>query len=523
MCFAEFASTICKRRRRVAEKRIGAVTKKEYILGAGDSLVNGFKQAINIYSGLLLTVFLKLSPENFEKVSGYLVVVQIAAIPLSYFLARLADRVKHIKRFAAAVYFPTSFLPVFLALPLAYFFPELSDNIKIAYVVVINLLINIFSTLNNNAWALMDIRLTPDDKERSYFYTIRNIIGGAVSSLGAPATWIVVFLFRAYIPFDLGVDAANAHIFFYGTLLFAVIAVPPTMWYLKARGIRIDTPPREKPENILVILKAMIRNKPLWLRRLSLILVAWGGISGSAYALLVSKYYLGITINLFGYSFVPDVATLMLIFSCTQTIPAVLSVPLALILRKRIADKTLLITTLLYAAAGLVVGYLFLTDLFFVTTLMQRFYIHLLAYCWGGLIFGFSVCGNIIDLELIDYMEWQSGQRNECTYNFILDNINKVVTLPITYIAALLLLRTGFRTDSPDMITEEATRKGLVALALLVPGVFNILGAIPLFFYKFSGETRKKILGELVTKRKGKPAALVGRPSAVSSDYNLYL
>lgn len=507
----------------MSTKRVRQVTNAEYIMGAADSFVNGMKAAINIWSGLLLTAFLQFSKENYVKLSGYLVVLQFVLIPLCFFLARLTDRVKNIKKFAALVYFPANFLPIILTFPLAYFVPSVSDGIKIVFVVSLNLMINIFQSLNGNVWTLMDIRLTPDDRERSYFFTIRNLVSGAVSSLGAPATWITIFLFKALVPFPQDSVDASAYFYFYGTLLFAVLAVPVTMVYLKVRKIRIETPPREKPENIIMIAKAMIKNKSLWLRRLSLLLVAWGTLSGSAYAILVAKYYHGVTFNLFGYIFVPDIATLMLIFSCTQTIPSMISIPLALKLRKKISDKNLILTTLLYSAAGMLIGYVLLTDMLFTTTLMQRFFIHLAAYGWGGIIFGFNVCGSIIDYELIDYVEWQSGQRNECTYNFIVDNIQKVFTLPITYFAAVLLIKTGYNTNSGENITEESTRRGLVTLAMLIPAVFNVLGAIPLFFYKFSGKRREKILAELKERRGGIKKDMLRPLTAGESDINMYM
>lgn len=502
--------------------RVKLITNKEYVFVAADALVNGLKMAIGIWSGLLLTVFLKLSQENYKKLAAYLVAVQVVSIFTGYFLARLVDRVKNIKRFAALTYVPSSLLPVALTLPLAYFFPHMADGAKMLYVVVVNLLITVVGTLSGNAWSLMDIRITPDDKERSYFYTIKNLISSSLGSLGAPATWVTIFLFKALLPYDLGEDAVNAHIYFYGLLLFTVIAMPVTLAYLKVRKIRIKTPPREKPENIVTIAKAMARNKPLWLKRLSSILLAWGGLSGSAYALLVSKYYYGVTINLFGFSFVPDVATLMLVFSCTQTIPAMISIPLALAIRKRVPDKTLILATMIYVAVGGVLFYVLLADVFFVTTAIQRFYLHLLSYGWGGIIFGFQICNNIIDLELIDYMEWQSGQRNECTYNFIIDNIQKVLTLPIGYVAAILLISTGFKTDSGDRITEEGMRKGLIALSVLVPSIFSLLAAIPLFFYDFTGERRRAIMQELKNRREDIMPKAQAASKAMAEDFNIY-
>lgn len=509
------------------EVKQGRLTKAEYVMGAADSLVNGLKAAMNIWSGLLLTVFLKFSPENYVTLSGYLVALEVVMIPLYYVLARITDRIKNIKRLAAIMYFPASIFPAILTLPMAYFFPGVSDTIKIVFVVSITFLQSAFGAMNSNAWRLLDIRLTADDRDRSYFHTIRNLISGAISSLGAPVNYIAVFLFKALVPYDQiqNPDAFNAHIYFYGTVLFMVIAIPVTMYYLKVRQVRIQTPPREKPENIVTIAKAMLRNKPLWLRRLSALLLAWGGLSGSAYAILVSKYYYGIRINIFSFSFVPDVPTLMLIFSCTQTISAVISIPLALWLRRKISDKSLMIATQVYLGIGGILSYLFLSDIFFTTTLMQRFYIHLASYSWGGITFGFGICGTVLDLELIDYMEWQSGQRNECTYNFIVDNIHKVTTLPITYFAAMLLVRTGFRTDDPGMITGENTRRGLVALATLVPGIFQFLSAIPLFFCDLGGEKRKRILQELAERRSGITTKKSEKeiPTIVPADFSLYM
>jgi len=497
------------------------LTKKEYIMGSLDALSGGMKNAIAFWSAYLLTVFLKFSDQNLIIVSFCLVVLQYITIPLSYFIARYMDKVKDLKRFAGMTYVLSVLFSVILPLPLFYFFPGISDIYKIVFVVAINFLSSIVNGFNGNAWSLLDIRLTANDKERSYLYTIRNVIGSATGSLGAPATWIIVFLFRALIPFELNTDGANAYIYFYGTIFFALLSLPVTLYYLKVRYIRIPTPPREKPENIVFILKSMLRNKPLIFRRVSIMIGAWTGLAGSAFSLLVAKYYYGVTITLFGWSFVPDIATLTLIFSCTQTIPSLLSIPIGLWLRKKVSDKSLLIFSELYNAIGMLIAFLFLADVFFPTMLYQRLYIQLAAYCWGGLTFGLNICGHITDLELIDYTEWQSGHRNECTYNFILDIFNKVVTLPIGFIAAVLLIRTGYKPDSSDMVGEQ-TRLGLIALSLLVPAIFKILSTIPMYFYTFSGERRKSIMDELRLRRAGGKTERGRKNLIMPDEYNMY-
>lgn len=506
---------------RMADNLTLKLTKKEYVMGSLDALVNGLKSAIGFWSAYLLTVFLKFSTENYTKVSLYLTIISFATIPLAYLIARFTDRVKNLKRFAGATYVLKVLVTVIMPLPLFYFFPGISDTYKIIFVVITNIFSSIIGSFNSNAWSLLDIRLTANDKERSYLYTIRNLIVSATGSLGAPTTWIVVFLFRALIPTELDTDGVNAHIYFYGTIFFALLAMPVTLYYLKIRYIRIPTPPRKKPENIRFIAKSMIRNKPLVFRRVSMVIGAWAGLSGSAFALLVSKYYYGVTITILGWSFVPDIATLTLIFSCTQTIPSVLSIPVGLWLRKKVSDKSLLIFSDLYNAAGMLIAFFFLADVFFPTALYQRFFIQLAAYGWGGLTFGLNICGHITDLELIDYTEWQSGHRNECTYNFILDIFNKVLTLPIGYIAALLLIRAGYQTDSSDMVSEQ-TRKGLVTLMLLVPAFFRILATVPMYFYDFTGKRRQTIMDELRLRRTGDKKENQWRSAITDEGYNLY-
>jgi len=143
----------------VEEVKQGRLTKAEYVMGAADSLVNGLKAAMNIWSGLLLTVFLKFSPENYVTLSGYLVALEVVMIPLYYVLARITDRIKNIKRLAAIMYFPASIFPAILTLPMAYFFPGVSDTIKIVFVVSITFLQSAFGAMNSNAWRLLDIRL----------------------------------------------------------------------------------------------------------------------------------------------------------------------------------------------------------------------------------------------------------------------------------------------------------------------------------------------------------------------------
>lgn len=480
------------------------LTLPEYALSILDTGANGLKGALGVWGGMVTTIFLKLSPQGFVRLANINALLSVVLQAYNFVPARLSDRVTNHKRTVYLLLIPTAVLGVLGALPIAYMYPGISDNAKIAFICTIGILGSLIGPYLGNAQTVLGIRLTPSSRERGLLGTINNTVGSALGSLTGPVMTVVIFLFSGIVPFEKGTNSANAYYYFYGTILFSAISLVFTFSYNRVRQVRIPAPPKgdnEKPTDLLSVAKAILKNRPLVLKRLSGVIGAWSGVAGSAYSLIVTKYYFnqgnGVEIGLFGNNYKPDLGMLFFMFSLTQTIPSVLSLVVTPFLRKRFSDKTLVLFQMTWYLVGSVVSFVGLSGLFFDASMMQKYWIHMFCYHWNGWVFGLNVCGQVMDLELLDYSEWQTGQRNECTFNYITGFFHWLCTLPIGIVAARLLIRTGYRTDRPEAPLTAIVTKNLFLLNTIGPLAGQLLSLIPMLFYDFSGEKRKKVLYDL--------------------------
>jgi len=105
--------------------------------------------------------------------------------------------------------------------------------------------------------------------------------------------------------------------------------------------------------------------------------------------------------------------------------------------------------------------------------------------------------------ETVDYMEWQTGQRNEGVSFAVLTFIGKLSGSLSRSGAAALLPLIGYRTDAAKAIVPQtaATKSAIWFIFMAMPVIFRALGTIPMFFYDLVGEKRQKMFDDLVERR----------------------
>lgn len=480
------------------------LTLPEYILSVLDTGANALRNALGVWGGMVTTIFLKLSPQGFIRLANINALTSVLLQAYNFVPARLTDRLTNHKRTLYLLFIPTSLISILGALPIAYMYPGISDNAKIAYICTIGILGSLIGPYLGNAATVLGVRQTPSSRERGLLGTINTTVGSALGSLTGPVMAVVIFLFSGIVPFEKGTNSANAYFYFYGTVLFTVIVLVFAFSYTHVRQMRIPAPPRgeqEKPTDLLSVGKAILKNRPLVLKRISSIFQGWANVGLGAFSLIVTKYYFnqgnGVEIGLFGSTYKPDLGMLFFMFSLTQTVPSMISLVAAPFLRKRFSDRTLVIFQLTWYLVGSLISFVGLSGLFFETTMMQKYWVHMFCYHWNGWVFGLNVCGQVLDLELLDYSEWQTGQRNECTFNYLTGVFHWLCTLPIGIVGARLLIRTGYRTDRPeDPLTGMVTRNLFWLNTIALP-IGLLLALIPMLFFDFSGDKRKRVLRDL--------------------------
>ncbi len=480
------------------------LTLPEYILNVLVVGSDGLKGALSVWSGMVTTIFLKLSPKAYVNLANVNTGLSVFVQFYNLFAARISDRMTNHKRTVYALFGPAAVLGILGTVPIAFMFPGMTDNVKIAYICTLGILGSIISPYLGNAQSVLGIRMTPSSRERGILGTLNNTIGSAAGSLTAPVMSLVMLLFSGIVPYEKGSNSANAYYLFYGTILFTIISMTLSVIFTRVRQVRIPAPikdPSEKPSNLLGVTKSILKNRPLVLKKVSGMLGGWSGIGSSAFSLLVTKYYQGIALNLFGYHYKPSLGMLFFMFSLTQTVPSVISLSITPFLRKRFSDKALNIFQMSWYLAGSLVSLVGLSGIFFTVPMQQKYWIQMFCYHWNGWAFGLNVCGGVMDLELLDYSEWQTGERNECTFGYLTGLFHWIFTLPTGIVGARLLIKTGYRTDRPEAPITPMVTNNLFRLFTLAPLFGQILTLIPMLFYDFSGDKRKRVMDELQARR----------------------
>lgn len=106
--------------------------------------------------------------------------------------------------------------------------------------------------------------------------------------------------------------------------------------------------------------------------------------------------------------------------------------------------------------------------------------------------------------DSLDYLEWKTGERMEG----ICFSLNSFVTKFNNAVGAfgvmLGLILVNFVQPSESGAIEaqsEFTVNGMFAMATLIPAIGFLLSLIPMAFYDYTGEKKKKILAELEERR----------------------
>ena len=123
-----------------------------------------------------------------------------------------------------------------------------------------------------------------------------------------------------------------------------------------------------------------------------------------------------------------------------------------------------------------------------------------------------NVSGAMV-FDCIDYMEWQTGHRDNALGSACQSFVNKLgnAFATVMIIAMYLIVKIdpkNLNAADPSAALSIANSMtagqnfGMYALVSIVPGISLLLCAIPLFFYDIVGDKKKKITEELAVMRK---------------------
>lgn len=129
----------------------------------------------------------------------------------------------------------------------------------------------------------------------------------------------------------------------------------------------------------------------------------------------------------------------------------------------------------------------------------------LVLLCYVGLQSGvWTVLGNAMHADVIDYDELQTGKRREAQFSALWSIIPKFATIPGAAIPLAILGGVGY-------VPNQSVQPDTVVLALqlmfaLVPAVFNAVGVAIMWWYPLSEENHRKIREGVARHARGEDA-----------------
>lgn len=454
----------------------------------------------------------------------YLNVLQLAPmfVLLLMLLARVWDAIndplmgmivdrRTTKRGKMKPYIIYASVPIGVLTVLMYLSPNLEKGPLMVYSAIVYVAWGMIYTMADVPfWSLPNV-MTPNAEERSSAFSF----GRTLNGVGSAVPEVLFLVIGLVLPKILGASDGLQYnktkylVMAVFTVVIGIIFYSRSYFYVKERVVIPDVKPvKGEPSRLSRIFKC----KPLMLVILMGILSS-GRYMVQAAAVHVARYAFYIGEPLEGMTDAQRVAAIEASVSTVKTIfqvcaivgmfGAMLFMP---VLMKRFDYKKIVIVT---CFAG------FAASIF--TTLIGWFTMNLYI-CIPFILISCIPLGvlNVITYAMIgdclDYMELKTGFRDNALGSACQGFVNKLGNALATSGIVIMYMFIGLEPEkmlSSEVIiaaTDLAVnqRFAMFSLVSIVPGVSLLLCALPMFFYKISGENKKKMQKELEESRKKK-------------------
>ncbi|MDE6470562.1 MAG: MFS transporter [Eubacterium sp.] len=452
----------------------------------------------------------------------YLNVLQLAPmfVLLLMFLARIWDAIndplmgmlidrRTTKRGKMKPYIIYASIPIGVFTVLMYLSPNLSKTSLMIYSAAVYVIWGMIYTMADVPfWSLPNV-MTPNPEERSSLISFTRILNG----IGSAVPEVLFLVIGLVLPSILGASDGLEYnktkylIMAIFTVVIGLALYARSYFHVKERVVIPDVKPvKGEPSRLSRIFKC----KPLMLVILMGVLSS-GRYMVQAAAVHVARYAFYIGKPLEGMSDEARVAAIEASVSTVKTIfqvcaivgmfGAMLFMPL---LMKKFDYKKIVIVTCL---AG------FVASIF--TTLIGWFTMNLYI-CIPFILVSCIPLGvlNVVTYAMIcdclDYMELKTGFRDNALGSACQGFVNKLGNALATSGIVIMYMFIGIAPEkmlSSDVImaaTDLAMnqRFAMFSLVSVVPGVSLLLCAVPMFFYKISGDNKKRMQEQLAVQRK---------------------
>ncbi|MFI3142348.1 MAG: glycoside-pentoside-hexuronide (GPH):cation symporter [Clostridia bacterium] len=318
---------------------------------------------------------------------------------------------------------------------------------------------------------------TPNEKERANFITVSSL----ARSIGTSVPLVIVTVLLFVVDQTKEDGTINSTPYTIGAIVCAVVGCAAFLGIFFNNKERLHMPPQKR--SFFEDLKSIAKNTPFLLYVVACLLGLGRSLGGAMIQAYVANTLLGGAGNLF-------------VLAVPSAVGSILGMIVARWLLSKMELKKVFLVTCFYAAITqvLMYGAYKLTD----GNIWVFFALYALSSVqWGAV----ALFPQLFCADGVDYSEWQTGRRSEGATIAIFGWANKAANAVASSFMLLVIAWTGY---SAELLSSQSveTQGNMLIVFTLVPAAFNILSAIPMFFYGFAGEKRKKILAELSERRK---------------------
>lgn len=365
-----------------------------------------------------------------------------------------------------------------------------STTVKIVYMCITYFLWEFFYTIGDIPFWGLSAAISPNPEDRSRAITSARLISGAIGGLVGPIISVFIDLQKNG---KIGVDMRQLF------LILGIVAGTVGMGLFSLAGIFTKERVVQKSEDpkILDCFRAILKNKPLFLIVVSNVL---GTVESIADAF--TQYFYIFTLGGASYSIIAGIPGTAMGFIAYTFIPA---------LEKRWSSKGIVIRAVIVKAivstAVFLIGAKWYTDWRVIVPLMMVWGVVNSAVCSIKMVIPTKMIG-----DSVDYVEWQTGERNEGTSFSLLTFVSKLTGSLATAVSAALIPVIGLQKVGPEMILPEGgeinTRFLLWAIVTIIPAVLSLFSLIPYFFYDLEGEKLETIHKDLIARHEDEARAV---------------
>ena len=306
-------------------------------------------------------------------------------------------------------------------------------------------------------------RLSTDSNEKMKIISIANVASNVLQTVLAAAAMPMILFFSHS-------DTANGKGFFWTTVILAIVSVPLFLVCgFKCKEVEIVEPPKKENSGSFVKdLKLMTKNKPLVTSIISLFI----GVVGAMARMSLLTYYIIYVVG--SYTMISAVFTTLTVCQIigTATLPWG---------TKKFGKKGYMIILLIINAAS---------------DLILFFNGHpTIAFVLGvSIIGGFSQSVGSISYGMmcdsIDYGDYKFGIRNEGLSSSLMSFAIKLASAITGSLSIWLLAATGYVAGAQQ---SASAMTGINVIVNLIPALLQLVGIIPLIWYKLDSKKMDEI------------------------------